>query len=207
MNTIYCAIIASPIDIDFFIPQDDYLKELNGVLDELNKKFDEHIASNFTITVAYEFQGLLKTPSKFIDVIDFVRNRMLTQDFIFGVGTGIMTTSFKKEISIGSDGHAYHNARDMVNFGKKNGFPVLFKAKKPTDKLVRYNLVLIEIVKLSYTLQTRKIIELYKDGYSPEYISMMYPVHPWEVEKLIDSHDYKVMKHAEERIKNYLDCN
>ena len=90
-------------------------QELKKTLDAVNKEYNDQIASNFTITLGDEFQGLLYSSKFALEIIDYIRFAMYPVLLRFGVGKGEMQTEYYKEISIGSDGPAYWYAREAIN--------------------------------------------------------------------------------------------
>lgn len=89
-------------------------EKLTGILDQVNKEYAEDIASNFTITIGDEFQGLLTRGVRSMEIIDKIRISMDPVDIRFGIGIGEIRTRINK-LSIGADGPAYWNAREAIS--------------------------------------------------------------------------------------------
>ncbi|MFB0918271.1 MAG: SatD family protein [Clostridiaceae bacterium] len=104
------------------------------ILDEINVIYKNDIASNFTITLGDEFQGLLVTPVKTLEIINYIKFRIYPVRSRFGVGVGEITTNINPDESLGADGPAYHRARNMINFIKKNE-----KSKKTAMGDIRFD--------------------------------------------------------------------
>ncbi len=90
------------------------------ILDEVNVIYKNDIASKFTITLGDEFQGLLVTPIKILEIINYIKFRIYPVRSRFGIGIGEINTRIDPDESLGADGPAYHRARNMINFIKKN---------------------------------------------------------------------------------------
>ena len=92
---------------------------LNQVLMELNEQYKNDMISDFTITLGDEFQGVLKNPRFLLRMLDMIELELYPTEFRFGIGIGDITTAINQKLSIGADGPAYYNARDMVDSLKK----------------------------------------------------------------------------------------
>lgn len=88
-------------------------KRLTEILDKVNEEYAEVIASNFTMTIGNEFQGLLQRGDKTMEIIDVIRFHMEGVALLFGIGAGDIETRITK-LSIGLDGPAYWNAREAL---------------------------------------------------------------------------------------------
>lgn len=95
-------------------------KKLKQVLEEINQKYDEEIASNFIITLGDEFQGLLCSGTNTMNIITEIERKMYPVKIRFGIGAGAITTDVNKEMSIGADGPGYYKARAAIEFLKEN---------------------------------------------------------------------------------------
>jgi len=86
---------------------------LTGILRKINSKYGDVIASNFTLTVGNEFQGILSDGTSVMEIIDWIRISMGKTGLLFGIGIGDIETRISK-LSIGVDGPAYWNAREAI---------------------------------------------------------------------------------------------
>jgi hypothetical protein len=111
---------------------------LNEVLDKTNEEFDNIVLSNFTITLGDEFQGLVEVKEQVIDLLFKLYRELRTHEIVarFGIGYGEMTLPFLKNISIGSDGPAYHKAREAVERAKKTKKEFCFVVNPKDDDLM-----------------------------------------------------------------------
>lgn len=88
-------------------------EELSALFETINEKYEEAIASNFTLTVGNEFQGLLKTGDLLMEILDEIRLSMGSVALFFGIGIGEIETRVTK-LGVGMDGPAYWNAREAI---------------------------------------------------------------------------------------------
>ena len=111
----YLALIADVIDSKMVQERFDLQKQLEKTLQTMNELFGEFIASNFTLTLGDEFQGLLKVDAPVFQMIDTLRSLLTPTQLRFGIGLGEIVTDIDPLQSIGADGPAYWNARAAIN--------------------------------------------------------------------------------------------
>ena len=111
----YLALIADVIDSKMVQERFDLQKQLEKTLQTMNELFGEFIASNFTLTLGDEFQGLLKADAPVFQIIDTLRSELTPTQLRFGIGLGEILTDIDPLQSIGADGPAYWNARAAIN--------------------------------------------------------------------------------------------
>ena len=111
----YLALIADVIDSKMVQERFDLQKQLEKTLQTMNELFGEFIASNFTLTLGDEFQGLLKVDAPVFQIIDTLRSELTPTQLRFGIGLGEILTDIDPLQSIGADGPAYWNARAAIN--------------------------------------------------------------------------------------------
>lgn len=87
---------------------------LKNVLDNINEKYGRAISAKFIITLGDEFQGLLCTGAKVIDIIEEIQREMYPVQIRFGIGIGAITTDINEEMAIGADGPGYYKAREAI---------------------------------------------------------------------------------------------
>jgi len=120
----YVAIIGDIINSRLISNRFEIQEKLIKTLEEINLKYSDNIESNFMITLGDEFQGLLKDGANIINIIEFIQIKMYPIRIRFGIGIGKIETEINRLVPIGSDGSAYHNARQMIDnlkdVGKKN---------------------------------------------------------------------------------------
>ena len=111
----YLALIADVIDSKMVQERFDLQKQLEETLQTMNELFGEFLASNFTLTLGDEFQGLLKVDAPVFQIIDTLRSELTPTQLRFGIGLGEIVTDIDPLQSIGADGPAYWNARAAIN--------------------------------------------------------------------------------------------
>ena len=111
----YLALIADVIDSKMVQERFDLQKQVEKTLQTMNELFGEFIASNFTLTLGDEFQGLLKVDAPVFQMIDTLRSLLTPTQLRFGIGLGEIVTDIDPLQSIGADGPAYWNARAAIN--------------------------------------------------------------------------------------------
>jgi DNA-binding CsgD family transcriptional regulator len=123
-NRPYIAIIGDMIDSKKISNRFESQKKLKDVLNDVNAIYSNDIESKLMITLGDEFQGLLKSGSNVISIIEYIQYRMYPIHFRFGIGIGKIETEINQLVPFGADGSAYHHARDMItqlkNEQKKN---------------------------------------------------------------------------------------
>lgn len=116
----YVAVIGDIIQSKKIKNRYEVQNKLNEILNVINNKYQEDIASNFMITLGDEFQGLLKKGGNAINIISEIEAEMYPVQIRFGIGIGIIETDINPDIPLGADGPAYHNARKMIEKLKDN---------------------------------------------------------------------------------------
>ena len=167
----YVAVIGDIIQSRMLKNRDDVQKRLHVVLDSINIKYSEQIASNFMITLGDEFQGLLKSGDQIVPMIDEIESAMYPVQIRFGIGIGEITTAIDRNIPLGADGTAYHNARNMIDKMKsmekktKVGNPNIMVESQGensgTDLLINSIFLLSSIIKNKWSARQREIIHTY----------------------------------------------
>ncbi len=115
----YCAIIGDIVKSRNIEDRSNVQYRLEGILKDINMKYKDSIVANFTITIGDEFQGLLDEPKDLLDIIDYIKINLYPVKVRFGIGLGEMSTEIKL-FAIGSDGPAYHVAREAIEDIKKS---------------------------------------------------------------------------------------
>ncbi|WP_167956542.1 SatD family protein [Anaerosporobacter faecicola] len=112
---IYIAIIGD-IKQSKKLPERDTIQiQLREVLEQINKKYVNELASDFMITLGDEFQGLLKQSKSIIHIIEEIQMRMNPVKIRFGIGVGEIYTTINRHLPLGADGPAYYHARTGID--------------------------------------------------------------------------------------------
>lgn len=110
----YVAIIGDIVDSKKLSNRNSVQQKLKQVLEDINNKFSEDIASKFTITLGDEFQGLLKNRENIMRIVCEIEMAMTPIQIRFGIGIGDISTDINSNNSLEIDGPAYHRARRMI---------------------------------------------------------------------------------------------
>jgi len=105
------------------------IKSTDEVLKYINKNFAGEVASNFVRTIPganskYEFQGLLKTNRKLIDII--LKLMIGIKEVSLGIGEGLLKTEIK-ELAIGMDGPVFYRARKALEKAIQQNYQIQYK--------------------------------------------------------------------------------
>ncbi len=88
-------------------------RQLLGVLNKWNQTYSSSLLSQFTITTGDEFQGLLKSPAVFPEMIRSLETSIPDVQFRCGIGFGELFTDVAPT-AVGMDGPSWHNARAAI---------------------------------------------------------------------------------------------
>lgn len=95
-------------------------QDLRAVLERINHRYEDLLASRFTITLGDEFQGVLKTSTRMTRILDEIAFALMPIGLRFGIGVGKLSTELDPRASIGADGPAYWAAREAIAYAHKN---------------------------------------------------------------------------------------
>ncbi len=201
----YCAIIGDIVRSREISDRQEIQERFIESVAWINRHFENHIASNFTITLGDEFEGLLTAPSLSYEIIKEIKKRMDPVQLVFGVGIGEMDTRFYKDTPLGSDGPAYHYARDMVNRAKNKKPSICYYSDSPEDQLINSLIFFIESCTNKQTKKQRQIIGLYESGLSQQEIADTVKIKQPSVSSHISSGLYHEITTAETSISEFLE--
>lgn len=145
-------------------------EKLSSILDDINIKYNEDIASKFMITLGDEFQGLLQNGNHTFEIVEKIGREMYPIKIRFGLGVGKITTSIDPELPLGADGPAYYNARKMIDelkaMEKKKGEPKLtmkidIGENAEISELINAIFLQNTVLKEKWTDRQREIINVY----------------------------------------------
>lgn len=188
---------------------------LQEFIDILNRDFADEIASNFTITLGDEFQGLLLTGESTLTVLLGSQYFLPSISFRFGIGIGEITTPINRELSIGADGPAYHRAREAIDTLKANesrkatadAFArIAFdKRNASTVDMMNAMLVLMTAIQQNWTARQQEMIAfMLATSSSQEELAKHLNVTQSTVQKSLATGHYYAYKQAYDLINNAL---
>lgn len=92
---------------------------LRASLDRVNHTYSQSLASNFSITLGDEIQGVLHCGKGLLRILDEIALSLRPEKIRFGIGIGLLSTLIDPAYSIGADGPAYWKAREAIEFVHK----------------------------------------------------------------------------------------
>lgn len=111
---LFVAVIGDIIDSRKLENRYSVQEKLKSVLEEINRDYQDVLASSFSLTLGDEFQGLMVSPLYVLELLDMITCKMHPVRIRYGIGIGDMYTRIQRENSMGSDGPAYWLARDAI---------------------------------------------------------------------------------------------
>ena len=201
---VYCAIIGDIVNSKKIPNRQEIQNLFASVLIQINIEFDNDIASNFTITLGDEFQGLISKPSLSYEIIKIIKQRMSPVELVFGVGIGEMKTTIKREISIGSDGPAYHYARNMVEKAKKIRPSIRYYSDTSSDELINGLLYFTESCINSRTAKQVEVVKLFDELKFQKEVAKRLNKSQSTISGMLLNAFYYEVANAEEEIRSFL---
>lgn len=134
--------------------------KLERVVALINERFTDDIASAFLITLGDEFQGLLRSVGRLLDLTYAAELELYPVRIRFGVGIGRLDTSLR-EVALGMDGPAFHRAREALEVAKKRHLPLVFRSEDPVaNAIVTDCYALAARVRAVWTPKQREVAHL-----------------------------------------------
>ena len=199
----YLALIADVIDSKMVQERFDLQKQLEKTLQTMNELFGEFLASNFTLTLGDEFQGLLKVDAPVFQMIDTLRSLLTPTQLRFGIGLGDIITDIDPLQSIGADGPAYWNARAAINLvHQKNDYgntQIYFSSgKEKQDFFVNALIASGEAIRSGWRGSQEEILLdllkrcVYSENFSQQDLAQSLEINPSALSKRLKSSSIRV---------------
>ena len=199
----YLALIADVIDSKMVQERFDLQKQLEKTLQTMNELFGEFIASNFTLTLGDEFQGLLKVDAPVFQIIDTLRSELTPTQLRFGIGLGEIVTDIDPLQSIGADGPAYWNARAAIKLvHQKNDYgntQIYFSSgKEKQDFFVNALIASGEAIRSGWRGSQEEILLdllkrcVYSENFSQQDLAQSLEINPSALSKRLKSSSIRV---------------
>ena len=199
----YLALIADVIDSKMVQERFDLQKQLEKTLQTMNELFGEFLASNFTLTLGDEFQGLLKVDAPVFQIIDTLRSELTPTQLRFGIGLGEIVTDIDPLQSIGADGPAYWNARAAINLvHQKNDYgntQIYFSSgKEKQDFFVNALIASGEAIRSGWRGSQEEILLdllkrcVYSENFSQQDLAQSLAINPSALSKRLKSSSIRV---------------
>lgn len=189
--------------------------KLKAILDNINRKYADEIASKFMITLGDEFQGLLRCGKNILDIIDEIETGMYPISLRFGIGIGEMDTDINFDMPLGSDGPAYHNARKMIDEIKikENRYETDYSnimiwaqgENEHTAMLLNGIISLCSALKSKWTSRQKEIISCYLESDKNQYTTAeKLGINQTSVHRALDLSKYYTYQNAIDIVKSTL---
>lgn len=169
------AIIGDIIDSKNIENRNKIQEKLNKILNKVNQDYEGYIVSKWTITLGDEFQVLLKPNLEIFKMLDYISYEMEDINIRFGIGLGEIYTDINHEVSLGSDGPAYWNARDAIEFIHNNNnygkSKISFKSDDKNDDIINNLIYYTDWMKENWTSTQKQVLNtllknnIYEDNF------------------------------------------
>ncbi len=138
--------------------------------------FNKNIVFSFTVTIVYEFQGVIKSADhlfKFLLDFEYSLKYEIKENinFRYGIGIGKITTKINEDAAIGMDGPAFYFARESLERAKKENLKYCFKSSFPNDEAINIMLHWLGYENRRWNLRKFQIVKLLKDRWTQKQIS------------------------------------
>jgi predicted XRE-type DNA-binding protein len=188
------------------------------VLEMVNSspEFCDDIASNFTITLGDEFQGLLKSGQNLMKILTFIESRIYPIQVRFGIGIGNIQTEIYRYAALGADGAAYYRAREVIeqikNSEKRNksiNSRIAVKSDAEDELLetqINTILALCSAIKSNYTIKQNQVINYLIQNDENQYqVANALNIKQPSINRTIRVTNYYLLKSAIEVVQKSID--
>ena len=206
----YCMIIGDIIDSKK-IPDDDRYKiqeNLKRALEKINFDYDTSVCSQFCITLGDELQGGLINTRHLFKIINRIKKSILPYKIRFGIGIGELSTAINFNLSLETDGPAYHEARKGIDELKKEktyeyGYRIY--SANNSDCILNSLLKVIDNISSSWTKSQKKYMDIVMDSDSDlKKIANYLNIATSTLSRTLSRANYKLIKEVFENIETYL---
>ncbi|SCG82046.1 hypothetical protein DW1_0426 [Proteiniborus sp. DW1] len=121
----YCTMICDICSSRKIKNREEIQYKIIDMLKEVNKKYNDIILSPFIVTLGDEWQGLLRYPCDYLNIINFFKKYI--PDIKFYVGIGIGDVSIHNfELTVNQlDGPSFYRAREAIKLAKSINSPMI----------------------------------------------------------------------------------
>lgn len=204
--TPYIAVIGDIVGSKSISERKAIQDKLAGILEDINKIYPSDIASKFMITLGDEFQGLFRSGSHALEILEGIERSMHPVKIRFGIGVGAITTDINPELPLGADGPAYYYAREMIQDLKrtekkkmepKQNMKIRIEAYPDVSEIINTIFTLNTVLKNKWTARQREIIDLYlKCGSTQNDVAGRIGIHQSNVQKALAGSDFYAYQRA-----------
>lgn len=213
----YIAIIGDLVKSKEIKNRNKFQENLKTIFNQINKKYSKTIVSNFTLTIGDEFQAILKLDNLLMKILDELYVS-IPNEFRLGIGYGEITTKIDPKLSIGSDGKAFWNARESIEYVYGNNYGgrcnVYFKGEdEKTDSTINTILMLSETIKTQWTALQKKTFEemlkqdIFIENFNQQGLANKMNISQSSLSKRLSLGNIKIYLHARNEITKILEEN
>ena len=186
-------------------------KRFKSVLEKINSDFRSEIASLFLITIGDEAQGILNRPNRCYDILRQIQIELAPTEIVFGIGYGPLTTELG-EYAVGSDGPAFHLAREALSEAKEDrkayGKSILREASLHSgsclrDTIINAMFLSLSVLKSNWTAKQEAILNLLEQGVNSTEVAKMLKIPLSNVSRTIENtrfREYEILVHSVQKI-------
>lgn len=121
----YCTLLCDIKDSRKFKDRELLQYKIIDMLNEANTLFKDIIVSPFLITLGDEWEGLLKYPCSYSNILEFFKTSIPDVNFYTGIGIGeIVIHDFKLTVNQ-LDGPSFYRSREALNYAKGKNLPLV----------------------------------------------------------------------------------
>ena len=209
----YCAVIGDFVDSKKMEPAErkEAQDRLRRLLERVNSDYSDYIAANFLITLGDEFQGLMISSWPVLNIIELLVRAFYPQKIRFGVGLGDIYTDIDPRRALGTDGPAYHLAREAVNELKDSRgetlafFPVRFKTQNYDEAILNALCVSASVFMSGWTQKQRELVfKANEFGGQQRLVADVFGKNPSTVARGLKSAHYEQFNCLLEAVRDYL---
>jgi DNA-binding CsgD family transcriptional regulator len=157
-------------------------------LARLNDDSHAPLAARFVLTVGDEFQGLLSSTERLLEILSALREAAHPAELRFGLGIGALATPLREE-ALGMDGPCFHRARAAVERAEARGTLVEVDAGAPTPAAAVYA-ILYAALRAGWTARQRQVLDLALAGMSGRDIAARLEISPSAVSQHLSAADH-----------------
>lgn len=213
----YIAIIGDLVKSKEIKNRNKFQENLKTIFNQINKKYSKTIVSNFTLTIGDEFQAILKLDNLLMKILDELYVS-IPHEFRLGIGYGEITTKIDPKLSIGSDGKAFWNARESIEYVYGNNYGgrcnVYFKGEdEKTDSTINTILMLSETIKTQWTALQKETFEemlkqdIFIENFNQQGLANKMNISQSSLSKRLSLGNIKIYLHARNEITKILEEN
>lgn len=211
----YTVIIGDIIDSKKIAERKQVQTKFKEVLHEINQKYAADIASQFTITLGDEFQGLLKNRNNIFNIITEIEMGIHPISMRFGIGVGEVSTAINFKSSSEIDGPAYHRARAMVEeleisesqYSKRQANMLIASQEEnqEIDQLLNAILSVCTTLKSKWTKRQWEVVEAYLANEENQYrTAEILGIGQSSVSKALNAAEFATYQSAMDTVNSFL---